>query len=64
MTVSFYILPASLKAEIGEFEEQIRQFRQGQLEPTAFKARRVPFGIYEQRKDNTFMVRVRCPGGA
>jgi sulfite reductase (ferredoxin) len=62
--MSFYSLPPSLRGEIGEFEEQIRQFRAGQLEPAAFKARRVPFGIYEQRKDHTFMVRVRCPAGA
>ena len=60
----FYTIPPSLKAEIDELESQIQQFLKGSLDPTAFKAIRVPFGIYEQRKDNTYMVRVRCPGGA
>lgn len=62
--MSFYTVPPSLAPEIDDLEGQIRQFQAGQLDPTAFKARRVPFGIYEQRKDNTYMVRVRCPGGA
>jgi sulfite reductase (ferredoxin) len=62
--MSFYTLPSSLAAEIDELENQIGQFQNGRLDPTAFKARRVPFGIYEQRKGNTYMVRVRCPGGA
>src|ERR1035437_4697327 len=60
----FYTIPASLAAEIDELESLVHQFQSGRLDPTAFKARRVPFGVYEQRQDNTFMVRVRCPGGA
>lgn len=60
----FYTIPPSLKAEIDELEKLVQQFQSGCLETTAFKARRVPFGVYEQRKDNTYMVRIRCPGGA
>ena len=62
--MAFYAIPDSLTVEIDELETQIGQFRDGQLDPIAFKAHRVPFGIYEQRRDDTYMVRVRCPGGA
>ena len=62
--MSFYAIPPSLKAEIDELENLIGQFQRGSLDPVSFKARRVPFGIYEQRVDNTYMVRIRCPGGA
>ena len=34
------------------------------LEATALKVHRVPCGVYEQRKDNTYMVRIRCAAGA
>ena len=59
-----YEVPASLEQEIGELEEQIRKFRRGELEAAALKAYRVPFGCYEQRKDGSYMVRVRATGGA
>ncbi|HWI59850.1 MAG TPA: hypothetical protein VNZ22_21655, partial [Bacillota bacterium] len=60
----FYIIPESLNAEINDLEEKIRQFQAGRLEAAALKVHRVPFGVYEQRKDNTYMVRIRCTGGA
>lgn len=59
-----YTIPDSLKAEIDELESKIRQFQNGRLEAAALKGQRVPFGVYEQRKDNTYMVRIRCAGGA
>lgn len=59
-----YKLPANLPQEIDELEALIEKFREGNLEATALKARRVPFGCYEQRKDCTYMVRVRATGGA
>ena len=62
--MTFYNNPQSLATEIDELEAQIRQFQDGRLDSLAFKARRVPFGIYEQRVDNTYMIRIRCPGGA
>ena len=60
----FYTIPESLAAEINDLESKIEQFQAGRLEAAALKVHRVPFGVYEQRQDNTFMVRVRCPGGA
>lgn len=60
----FYQIPATLSAEIEELAALIEQHRRGELTAAALKARRVPFGCYEQRKDGTFMVRVRTVGGA
>lgn len=58
-----YEIPASLNEEIDELEESIRQYRNGHLSTVKFKGIRVPFGIYEQRKDDTYMVRMRCAAG-
>jgi sulfite reductase (ferredoxin) len=59
----FYIIPPTLPQEIDHLESLINQTLRGELEPSALKAHRVPFGVYEQRKDNTYMVRIRCTGG-
>ena len=61
--MNFYEIPASLSAEIDELESLILKYRRGELEPAKFRAHRVPFGIYEQRKADTYMVRIRCTGG-
>ena len=60
----FYAIPCSLEAEINDLENKIQQFQAGRLEAAALKVHRVPFGVYEQRKDNTYMVRIRCAAGA
>ena len=58
-----YKLPDSLTADIAYFGTLIDDFHEGKIEPVKFKGTRVPMGIYEQRKDGTYMVRVRCTGG-
>ena len=58
-----YHLPNTLRGEIALFRQQVEEYQRGAIEPVAFKAIRVPMGIYEQRKDGTYMVRVRCAGG-
>ena len=50
--------------ELAAFAEAASQFAQGTLAPDAFRALRVKWGVYEQRQRGTFMVRVRCTGGA
>jgi sulfite reductase (ferredoxin) len=60
----FYEIPASLAGEIDELESLIGQHLRGELDAGSLKARRVPFGCYEQRKDGTYMVRIRTTGGA
>jgi sulfite reductase (ferredoxin) len=59
-----YEIPASLPGELDELESLIAKYRAGSLDAASLKARRVPFGCYEQRKDGTYMVRVRTTGGA
>ena len=58
-----YKLPQTLTEDIAYFSTLIDEFKQGKIEPVKFKGTRVPMGIYEQRKDGTYMVRVRCTGG-
>jgi sulfite reductase (ferredoxin) len=58
-----YTLPASLSEDIKYFGSLVAEFLDGKLEPVKFKGIRVPMGIYEQRKDGTFMVRIRCAAG-
>jgi len=58
-----YKLPTTLTEDIAYFGTLIDDYKQGRIEPVKFKGNRVPMGIYEQRKDGTYMVRVRCTGG-
>lgn len=58
-----YILPDILKAEIDAYSQEITNFKNGTIEAVKFKAIRVPMGIYEQRNNGTFMVRIRCAAG-
>jgi sulfite reductase (ferredoxin) len=60
----FYELPANLLIEIDELETLIDKHRRGELDAASLKARRVPFGCYEQRREGAFMVRIRATGGA
>ena len=64
MTTTAVKLPAHLAEEIDVFEDEVRRFLTGELAPGIFKARRVPRGVYEQRRNGSYMVRVRIPGGA
>lgn len=63
MITKFYNSPKTLLREIDQFEQHIKDFREGKLHPTEFKGIRVAFGVYEQRKRETFMVRIRCSAG-
>lgn len=58
-----YKLPETLTGDIQYVSKLIDEFKAGTIEPVKFKGTRVPMGIYEQRKDGTYMVRVRCTGG-
>ncbi|MDR2400088.1 MAG: sulfurtransferase TusA family protein [Deferribacteraceae bacterium] len=58
-----YELPPFLSADLEKFREIYLAYMDGKADNTAFKANRVPFGIYEQRTRDTFMVRAKLPGG-
>ena len=63
MALRAYTIPSSLKAEIDELESLISGFQKGSITEAELKAHRVPFGVYEQRKRGTYMVRIRCTAG-
>jgi sulfite reductase (ferredoxin) len=58
-----YKIPEKLEAEINALEALIADYNKGIIDKTTLKAHRVPFGVYEQRTPDTYMVRVRCAGG-
>jgi len=58
-----YTNPDILLTEIDELEGAIRQLEAGDLDFGILKARRVPFGVYEQRTPGTYMTRIRCTAG-
>ncbi len=61
--MNFYDIPTSFQEEIETFTKAIDTFKKGELHPTKFRAIRVPFGVYEQRKKGTFMLRIRSTAG-
>jgi ferredoxin-nitrite reductase len=60
----FYEIPAALNDEIDRLASTIARYITGRIDADALKVQRVPFGCYEQRQNGTYMLRVRCPGGA
>ncbi|MDR1675177.1 MAG: sulfurtransferase TusA family protein [Tannerella sp.] len=58
-----YRLPDTLNEDIARLGVLARDYREGKVETVQFKAFRVPMGIYEQRKDEVYMVRIRTTGG-
>lgn len=58
-----YKLPSSLTADIDYTADLIKQYKEGKISGAQLKSNRVPMGIYEQRADGHFMLRIRCTGG-
>ncbi|MCR5361638.1 MAG: sulfurtransferase TusA family protein [Bacteroidales bacterium] len=58
-----YIIPESLTADIRYNQRLIEQYKKGEISGAQLKSNRVPMGIYEQRQDGHFMLRIRCTGG-
>ena len=59
-----YRLPATLDQDLETLRGMVGQFEAGTLPAPNFRAFRVPLGVYEQREEGTYMLRVRLPGGA
>ncbi len=64
MTESFYRLPADLAEDIEAYEREVSRFLSKELAAPIFKARRVSRGVYEQRQNGTYMVRIRVAAGS
>jgi sulfite reductase (ferredoxin) len=58
-----YKLPDTLSEDIAKLGALANDYQAGKVETVQFKAFRVPMGIYEQRKDEVYMVRIRATGG-
>ncbi len=58
-----YQLPENLNDDIKYYENAVKDYLNGEMEAVKMKGIRVPLGIYEQRRENTYMVRVRVAGG-
>ena len=59
----FYEISETLPKELEQFEDDIEAFKAGEIDPVKFKAIRVAHGVYEQRQENTYMIRIRCAAG-
>ena len=58
-----YKIPDTLTQDIDKFGRLSGGYRKGDVSPVEFKAFRVPLGVYEQRKSEVYMARVRATGG-
>jgi len=56
-------IPESVKKEVLGYREAVAKFLRGETKPISFKAYRVPMGIYEQRAEGRYMVRIRIGAG-
>ncbi len=61
--VSYYKLPEVVYSDIKALEDYVERYKIGEISHAKFRGFRVPLGIYEQREKDTFMMRVRIPGG-
>ena len=56
-------IPQNLSQEIDDLEKTIAAHARGEVSDVELKARRVPFGVYEQRARGRYMARIRCTAG-
>jgi len=56
-------IPESVREDTVNYRDKVKEFLDGQTSPVAFRAYRVPMGVYEQRKAGRFMVRIRIGAG-
>ena len=58
-----YRIPSTLDGDLDYTQSLIDQFKAGEIQAGQLKSNRVPMGIYEQRKNQHYMLRLRCAGG-
>jgi sulfite reductase (ferredoxin) len=63
MNTVTYRLPESLTGDIAKFATLAEGYVGQKVSATEFKAFRVPMGVYEQRKNEVYMARIRATGG-
>lgn len=58
-----YRIPSTLNGDLDYTQSLTDQFKAGEIQAGQLKSNRVPMGIYEQRKNQHYMLRLRCAGG-
>ena len=58
-----YRIPSTLNGDLDYTQSLIDQFKTGEIQAGQLKSNRVPMGLYEQRKNQHYMLRLRCAGG-
>jgi sulfite reductase (ferredoxin) len=61
--VWFFQVVPTIQADLDEFENVVARFKTGAINEGQFRIIRVPAGVYEQRENATYMLRVRFPAG-
>ena len=56
-------IPETIKEDTASYRGKVSEFLDGETSPIAFRAYRVPMGVYEQRTTGKFMVRIRVGAG-
>ena len=56
-------IPKSVREDVLGYRSHVGKFLKGDTSPVAFRAYRVPMGIYEQRAVGKYMVRIRIGAG-
>jgi len=64
MRKNTYTLPESLPADLQRMRSEVKKFKDGGSSAAEFRSFRVPQGVYEERTEGHFMLRVRLPAGA
>lgn len=60
---TIYNLPDTITDDLDRFKEEVEQFKSGTNSFAEFRSFRVPQGVYEQREESMFMLRVRIAAG-
>ena len=56
-------LPQSVVDDVRDYRSHVRSFLAGETTAISFKSYRVPMGVYEQRVEGKYMVRIRIGAG-
>ena len=59
----FYKIPDEVREDVSLYEKETERLLKGELSPDRFKPFRVVRGIYAQRGQATYMIRIKVPAG-
>jgi sulfite reductase (ferredoxin) len=62
-TDSLFQLPDRVRQDVAGYGAEVERHLRGETNPVAFRAYRVPMGVYEHRENGHFMTRVRLGAG-